>query len=382
MAVTRRTFLQSTAAAAAAATLGARLGAATETPAPKGAAKESLKILILGGTGFLGPATIEAALARGHQVTMFNRGKTRPGLFPTVERLQGDRDPKVGEGLKSLAGRDWDVVIDNSAYYPHLVKISAEMLAPHAKQYIIISSISAYKEPNPVNGNESAPLATMPAEALAAGGMGKDLMYYGALKALCEQAATAAMPGRVTVVRPGYIVGPDDTSGRFTYWPVRMDKGGEIAVPGHADDPTQIIDVRDLGAWLVRLAEDKTMGAFNACGPERKLSWGFFVEACHRATKTKSRIIWIPTAFMLKHEEVEFPIWAPAVGDTKGFHTWSNARALAAGLRFRSAEVTAKDTLEWFKGQEKTEGGRTKLAGPSPEAEAKLLSAWKLQKKS
>jgi 2'-hydroxyisoflavone reductase len=379
MAVTRRLFLQGSAAAAAAATLGSALEAGVRRPAPERPAKKSLSILILGGTGFLGPATIETALARGHKVTMFNRGKTRPGLFPKVEHLQGDRDPNKGEGLKSLAGREWDVVIDNSAYYPRLVKASAELLAPHAKQYIIISSISAYKEPNPVGGTEAAPLATMPDPTLE--NMGKDMMYYGALKALCEQAAEAAMPGRVTVVRPGYIVGPDDPSGRFAYWPVRLDRGGEVAVPGSPEDPIQIIDVRDLGAWLVKVAEQNSTGVFNACGPQRKLAWGRVVTACRKATRTKTSLVWIPATFMAKHEEVEFPIWAPYAGDTKGFHTWSNARALAAGLRFRPVEATVKDTLAWFKTQEKEAKGRTKLAGPAAEAESKLLTAWKAENK-
>ena len=379
MAITRRSFLQTTATAAAAAALGTRGQAAPAAPAAAKPAPKALKILILGGTGFLGPATIEAALGRGHQVTMFNRGKTRPDLFPKVERLQGDRDPRKGEGLKALANRSWDVVIDNSAYYPRMVKASAELLAPVAKQYIIISSISAYLEPNPVNGDETAALATLPDPASE--DMGKDMRYYGALKALCEGAAEAAMPGKVTVVRPGYIVGPDDPSGRFTYWPARMDRGGEVAVPGSPDDPIQIIDVRDLGAWLVRLAEDRALGAFNACGPERRLPWGRVLEACRRATATKTTLTWIPSTFMVKQEAVEFPIWAPPLGDSKGFHTWSNAKAMAAGLRFRPVEATAKDTLAWFKTQDPLAKGRTKLAGPNAEAETQLLAAWKASKK-
>ncbi|WP_306598329.1 NAD-dependent epimerase/dehydratase family protein [Geothrix sp. 21YS21S-2] len=379
MVLTRRTFLQTTAAAAAAAALGTDALAA---PAPAKADKKlpkPLRILILGGTGFLGPATIEAALGRGHQVTMFNRGKTRPDLFPAVARLQGDRDPKKGEGLTSLEKGEWDVVIDNSAYYPRHVAASASLLAKRCKSYIIISSISAYKEPNPENGTETAPLAVLADPAVEE--MGKEYQNYGGLKALCEQAAEKAMPGRVAVVRPGYIVGPDDASGRFAYWPVRMDRGGEIAVPGSADDPVQIIDVRDLGAWLVRLAEDGTTGLFNACGPERKLPWGRLVAACVQATPAKSTLTWIPTEFLAKQEGIEFPIWAPYAGETKGFHTWSNARAVAAGLRFRPCEETAKDTLAWFKTQEKVEKGRTRLAGPSPEAEAKLLAAWKAARK-
>ena len=223
MTVSRREFLQWSATAAALAATGLDLNAAPAAGTPK-------RILILGGTGFLGPATIEAALARGHRVTLFNRGKTRPDLFPGVARLQGDRDPKKGEGLQALATGTWDAVIDNSGYYPRIVGASATLLAPRVKQYVYISSISAYREPNPVNGTEEAPLATMPDPTLES--MGKQFEYYGALKALCEQAAEKALPGRATVVRPGYIVGPDDPTGRFTYWPVRFSRGGEVAVPG------------------------------------------------------------------------------------------------------------------------------------------------------
>lgn len=364
MTTARRLFLKWTVALTFAST------AFATAPAPK-----PLRILILGGTGYLGPATIEAAQARGHKVTMFNRGKTRPDLFPKVERLHGDRDPKKGEGLKALETGEWDVVIDNSGYYPRIVGASAELLAKRCKQYIYISSISAYKEPNPVKGDETAPLATMPDPTLE--NMGKNYEYYGALKALCEQAAEKAMPGRVTVVRPGYIVGPDDPTGRFTYWPARFDKGGEIAVPGSPSDPLQIIDGRDLGAWLVRLAEDRAFGAFNACGPEKTMTWGRVIEACQKATPTKSTLTWLPVAFVTKQEGLEFPIWAPYEGETKGFHTWSNAKAVKAGLRFRPVEETVKDTLAWFKTQEKVEKGRNRLAGPTAEAEAKAIAAWK-----
>ena len=346
---------------------------------PKEVKPKSLRILVLGGTGFLGPSTIEVALARGHKVTMFNRGKTRPDLFPGVERLQGDRDPKKDQGLKALEKGEWDVVIDNSGYYPRMVGASAELLAKRAKRYIYISSISAYKEPSPMNGEETAPLATMADPTLET--MGKQYENYGALKALCEQAAEKAMPGRTCVVRPGYIVGPDDPSGRFTYWPVRFDKGGEIAVPGAPTDPIQVIDVRDLGAWLVKLAEDGTVGAFNACGPDRVMKWGEVIEACQKAASKPGTLTWIPASFLIKREQHEgFPIWAPAEGETKGFHTWSNHKAIKAGLRFRPVEATVKDTRAWFKGQLKAEKGRVRLAGPDAEKEAKLLADFKAAK--
>jgi 2'-hydroxyisoflavone reductase len=336
---------------------------------------QHLRILVLGGTGFLGPATIEYALARGHKVTMFNRGKTRPELFPDVEKLQGDRDPKKGEGLNALEKGQWDVVIDNSAYFPRMVTASAGLLADRCKQYILISTISAYKTPNPLNGDESAPLATMPDPTLET--MGNGFEYYGSLKALCERAAEKAMPGRVTIVRPGFIVGPDDPSGRFTYWPVRFSRGGEIAVPGAASDAIQIIDVRDLGAWLVTLAENRTYGTFNACGPEKPMRWGQVVEACRKLAPANSRVTWLPAAFLAENGGPGFPIWVPNAGEEQGMHTWSNAKAVKAGLKFRPVEQTLQDTLDWYRSQEKLKNGRKTLAGPAADAEKAALNAWK-----
>jgi 2'-hydroxyisoflavone reductase len=357
-------------------TISATMLAAAYGQTPAQPAKP-LRILILGGTGYLGPATIDAALARGHKVTMFNRGKTRPELYPKVEKLRGDRDPKIGDGLKVLEKGEWDVVIDNCAYFPRMVKASAELLAPRCKQYILISTISAYKVPNPINGVESAPLATMPDPTLET--MGNGFEYYGPLKALCEQAAEKAMPGRVTIVRPGYIVGPDDPTGRFTYWPVRFSRGGEIAVPGDPSDPVQIIDGRDLGAWLVTLAENRTYGVFNACGPEKPMRWGQMVEAFQKLAPPKSRVTWLPTSFVAKHGP-GFPIWEPNEGGTLGMHTWSNAKAVKAGLKFRPVTETVKDTLDWYRGQEKKKNGRKNLAGPSPKDEAEALKVWKAEK--
>ncbi|MFN8011510.1 MAG: twin-arginine translocation signal domain-containing protein [Holophagaceae bacterium] len=378
MAQSRRSFLQTTGAAAAALALNPALGADEKGSAQPKA--KTLKLLVLGGTGFLGPATVNAALARGHAVTIFHRGKTRPGMFQDkVTEVNGDRDPLKGEGLKALEGGGWDAVIDNSGYYPRIVKASAELLASRAGQYVYISSISCYKEPSPMNGGEDAPLAVLADPTVET--MGKQFENYGGLKVLCEQAVEAAMPGRATIVRPGFIVGPDDPTGRFTYWPVRADKGGEMAVPGAPTDPVQIIDVRDLGEWLVRLCEIRAFGKFNACGPAKQLSMGEMVAACVKAAGRKPAPTWIPASFLAKQEGVEFPIWAPFEGDTKGFHTWKNDRAIKAGLRFRPVEQTVKDTLAWFKTQEGVEKGRNRLAGPSAEAEAKLLAAWKESQK-
>jgi len=341
-----------------------------------GGAAAARRILILGGTGFLGPATVEAARARGHRLTLFNRGRTRPGLFPDIEKLQGDRDPDKGGGLKALAGRQWDTVIDNSGYYPRMVSASARLLAPNVRQYIFISTESVYAENSREGLDETDTLATMPDPTSE--NMGTNFEYYGALKALCERAAEEAMPGRVTVVRPGYIVGPDDPTGRFTYWPVRMDQGGEVLAPGEARDPVQFVDVRDLGAWLVALAEGGITGIFNAAGPAERLTMGPFLEACQKATPRKSTLTWVSADF-LEEQKLEMPIWAPYRGETRGFHTRSSARAIRAGLRFRPYAATIKDTLAWHKTQK--EGGRTRLAGPTAEQEAAALAAWHIRKK-
>ena len=338
------------------------------------AAPEKKKILILGGTGFLGPATVETARARGHELTLFNRGRTRPGLFPNVETLLGDRDPNKGEGLKALAGRKWDAVIDNSGYFPRQVMASADMLAPNVKQYIFISSISVYADNSVENQDETARVATTPDPTVEK----ITEETFGPLKALCEQAVAKALPKGATVVRPGYIVGPDDPSGRFTYWPVRMDRGGEVLIPGSPKDPVQIIDVRDLGAWLITLIEQGTTGTFNAAGPRQRLGWGDLVAACQKAGSGQSTLTWVPGEWVEKQGEDVFPIWAPYRAKTLGFHTWSNVRAVKAGLKFRPYAETAKDTLAWYKGQ--PEGGRTKLAGPTAEKEAALLAAWKREK--
>jgi 2'-hydroxyisoflavone reductase len=337
------------------------------------AAPEKKTILILGGTGFLGPATVDAATARGHKLTLFNRGRTRPGLFPNIEVLHGDRDPKVDEGLKALEGRKWDAVIDNSGSFPRMVGASAKLLAPNVKQYIYISSISAYADNSEEHADEGARLATMsdPTIEKITG------QTFGPLKVLCEKATQEALPGRAAIVRPGYIVGPDDPSGRFTYWPVRLDRGGEVLAPGAPSDPLQIIDVRDLGAWLILMVEQGTTGVFNATGPKSRLAWGDVLQACRKATKSESTLTWVSADWIAKQGEEIFPIWAPYRGETKGFHTWKNTRAVNAGLTFRPYQATAADTLAWYKTQE--QGGRTRLAGPTAAKENELLAAWKRQ---
>jgi 2'-hydroxyisoflavone reductase len=390
-------------------------------PAPVASKK---RILILGGTGFLGPKTVAAALARGHEVTIFNRGK-REKLLPLeakVEHLYGNRDPNLPaddergpdgkllhpdaspKGLEQLAGRSWDVVIDNSGYYPRMVTASAQLLAKHAAQYIYISSISAYDTNPPQGGDETTQLATLADPTVET--MGPAFENYGGLKALCERAAEAAFPGRTAVVRPGYIVGPGDPTDRFTYWPIRIARGGDVLAPGTPDDPLQWIDVRDLADWLVTLAERGTSGAFNAVGPSRPARWGDVLKTCVDAAGGTAKLVWVPATWLENHEmggEDAFPIWVAPVDKFAGFHRWNNDRAEAAGLVFRPIADTVKAILAWYPDElkrrvrvtgELAEAAKAKgqppppgpdpnalRAGPTPEKEQALLATWKASSK-
>ncbi|WP_338871610.1 SDR family oxidoreductase [Myxococcus stipitatus] len=336
-------------------------------------ASKPLSILILGGTKFLGPALVEFAQARGHTVTLFNRGKTNPGLFPNVEKLQGDRDPNKAEGLKALEGRKWDAVVDTSGYVPRIVKASAELLAPNVGHYAFISSISVYKDLTTPGITESYPLAKVEDPTT------EDVpKYYGALKALCEQAAEAAMPGRVLNVRPGLIIGPDDPTDRFTYWPVRLSRGGEVLAPGDGQDPVQFIDARDLAAWTILGVERRLAGAYNATGPLRPLLMRDFLEASQKVLGTDARLVWADTAFLAKHKVEhwgDMPAWAPRVGEDGGLGRINVDKALAAGLTFRPIADTVRDTLAWFKTEPPERQAKLK-AGLSPEREKEVLAAW------
>ncbi|WP_375766807.1 SDR family oxidoreductase [Archangium gephyra] len=372
MTTSRRQFLQFSLAAAAltACAPGMRAASGDGRPASK------KKILVLGGTGFLGPAFVTAAQARGHSLTLFNRGKTRPELFPDVEKLHGDRDPTKGEGLKALEGRSFDAVLDTSGYYPRIVEASASLLAPNAGQYIFISSVSAYAKNDTPNADEDAAMATLADPNVET--MGKNYENYGGLKRACEVAAEKAFPGRATIVRPGYIVGPEDRTDRYTYFPLRYEQGGEMLAPGSPSDPLQIIDVRDLAEWLVLLVERNTTGSFNAVGPEKPWSMGEMFAACKEVTGKDTKLVWVPGEFLLKNGEDgegALPIWAPAFGAYAGMHLRSNTRAVQAGLKFRSPVVTTRDSLEWFKSLPEERRNKPR-AGLPPEREAELLSLW------
>jgi len=388
MPTTRRELLQASAALSAGLAFGVAPALGVRTAA---VAAKPLRILILGGTGFLGPAIVEAALARGHSLTLFNRGRTEQRTGHTfegrerVEKRNGNRDPRrladeSGEpgpdnpmGLTQLREGEWDAVIDTSAYYPRVVNASAELLAGRVGQYVLISTVSVYASHAEPNADENAPVGTIP-DATVEQVTGES---YGPLKALCEQAAEAMMPGRATIVRPGLIVGPGDPTDRFTYWPVRVARGGDVLAPGTPNDPVQIIDVRDLGEWLVHLVEQRTFGVFNALGPAGGMGIGTLLDACKEASGSDANFRWADAAF-LREQGVsgwsDMPVWLPPEGDTMGFGQRSCARALAAGLAFRPTIATAKDTLAWWNAQPEERRGRLR-AGITADREAAVLKA-------
>ena len=387
----RRRFVTLAAASAASIGMASRLFASQQSPSTKGAgapaagkAAKPLRILVLGGTQFLGPEVVQAALARGHTVTLFNRGRTRAELFPELEKLRGDRDPKKGDGLKALEGREWDVCIDDCGYYPRMVKASAELLAPKIKQYIFVSSISAFKEGAPPESDESAPVATL--EDPTVENMGAQFQNYGGLKALCEQAAEAAMPGRVANVRPGFIVGPGDVTGRFSYWPLRAREGGEMLGPGSASDPVQWIDVRDLAEFLVHLAEQNTNGVFIATGPKKPGTIGEIIDASIATAKATApagktvdtTVTWVPTEFLMANQVSpggDLPIWIPPEGEYAGFHRWNVGKAVAAGLSFRPLDATIRGIYTWYDALT-PEQQKKYRAGLSRDRETEVLKAW------
>jgi 2'-hydroxyisoflavone reductase len=304
-----------------------------------------MKILILGGTLFLGRALVESALSRGHAVSLFNRGKTNPGLFPGIEEIQGDRE----ESLEALAGRRWDAAIDTSGYFPKDVRKSAGFLSNLVDHYTFISSISAYASFKDSWQDENSPLARM-ADENAQEITGET---YGPLKVLCEEAAEAAMPGRVLVIRPGLIVGPHDRSDRFTYWPYRVWKGGEVLAPGSPERGNQFIDVRDLAEWNISMVERGSTGVYNATGPEKPVSMGELLETCRKVSGSEARFIWADEAFLQENnvgEWIEMPLWVPETNsDVQGLNTIDIKKAVSEGLVFRTLEETIRATLEWAK---------------------------------
>lgn len=377
---TRRDLFKLGALAAAAAALPSFATAAGEAK-PVGNAAKPLNILILGGTGFTGPFQVEYALKRGHKVTLFNRGKRPSPEWPSaVEQLHGDRN--TGD-LAALKGRKWDVCIDNPTSLPFWVRDAGQVLKGNVGHYLFISTISVYADGSKPGINEASPLAQY---------KGKDAMaetqqtlradienLYGPLKALSEAEAHKQFGKNVTIVRPGYIVGPRDETDRFTYWPHRVAQGGEILVPGDGQDPIQIIDGRDLGEWMIRLAEARTLGTFNACGPDYSLSMDAMLYGCQAVTGGGMTLTHVPPAF-LDEQQVGLPIWVPSKDNPyAGYGAVSNQRAIAAGLTFRPLATTVEDLLAWFRSLPAER--QAKLgAGIPREKEAELLKAWHARK--
>ena len=316
-----------------------------------------MKLLVLGGTKFLGRVAVETALARGHELTLFNRGETNPGLFPDAEHLQGDRD---GD-LSALEGRSWDAVIDPSGFVPRLVRDSVQLLAGAIEQYTFVSSISVYEDYREPRA-EDDPLEQLgdhPVDRLL-----ENYANYGALEALCEHEVQTVFGERALVVRPGLIVGPHDPTDRFTYWPRRVERGGSLLAPAPPEQPVQVVDVRDLAGWMVDLVEQGLGGVFNATSPPGALSFGSMLEACGA-----DDVVWIDEAFLLEHRVEgwsDLPCWIPSTdADHAAFQLVDVSRAVEAGLSFRPLAETARDVPEW-----------TGNAGLSAEREAELLAAW------
>jgi 2'-hydroxyisoflavone reductase len=335
------------------------------------ASGKKLNILILGGTGFLGPHTVNSALAQGHSVTLFNRGKTNPGLFSQLETIKGDRNT---DDVKKLAGRKWDAVIDTSAYYPRSVNMALDVLKNNIKQYLLVSTISVYADWSKVGMDETSPTGKMadPSDEKITG------ESYGPLKALCEQAAQTQMPGKVSVIRPGLIVGPRDKTDRFTYWPVRIKKGGKILAPGDGSDFIQYIDVRDLAEWMIYCLEHKVLGIYNAQSNGGDITIGKLLKTCVEQLNPKAELVWVPTEFLEKHKVAawqEMPTWIPAKGEYAGSGTMSSKKAYTNGLKERPIEKVVNDCYHWFTSLAKERQAKLK-AGISPEKEAKVLKAW------
>jgi len=335
-----------------------------------------MKTLILGGTVFLGRHLIEAALARGHEVTIFNRGQHGPDLYPDIEKLRGDRS----NVLSALRGRRWDAVIDTCGYVPGVVRQSAALLADAVEHYTFISSCSVYANFDLAGTDERSPVSTITteqlndAEKIETGERATAITYgemYGALKALCEQAAEEAMPGRVLSVRAGLIVGSHDYSDRFTYWVHRVAEGGEVLAPGRPGRRVRVIDALDLAEWIIRMAEKRQSGIYNATGAEDGLTFARLLEECRRVSGSDATFIWVSEEFLIEHGVKawgEMPLWIPE--EYNGIFLVNNDRAVAAGLTFRPLSETIKDTLCWDATRPSEREWR---AGLKPDRERELI---------
>jgi 2'-hydroxyisoflavone reductase len=345
-----------------------------------GKAAKPLNILILGGTGFTGPYQVKYAVARGHNVTVFNRGMTHPGFLPDgVQQLVGDRN--TGK-LDTLKGKKWDVVIDNPTMLPKWVRDVGEILKGNVDRYIFISTISVYTDDLKPGSDETAKLSAYDgADAMKEtrqSVIASKFALYGPLKALSEKEAEKWFPGKTCIIRPGLIVGPGDETDRFTYWPVRIDRGGDVLAPGNPNDPVQFIDARDLAEWTIRMAEQGTTGIYNATGPAKRLSISGMLGEIKSALKSDAKFTFVPADFLEKEKVApwsDMPVWVPPSEVAGGISSVSIQRALDKGLTFRPLAETARDTLAWFKAQSKPRQEKLR-AGVTKEREAEVLKAW------
>jgi 2'-hydroxyisoflavone reductase len=326
-----------------------------------------MKLLVLGGTVFLGRHITASALTRGHEVTLFNRGQSAPDLFPNVETLTGNRDGN----LDALKGRKWDAVIDTSGYVPRIVRQSAELLADHVETYTFISSISVYMQFTNPGMDESADVAKLDDEKTEI----VDGESYGALKALCEKTIEDVLPGRTLNIRPGLIVGPYDPTDRFTYWPVRMARGGEVLAPGNPKSPVQFIDARDLADWIVKMTEARHVGVYNATGPDDVLTMEELLQTAKATLQSDAQLNWVDEDFLVGNGVqpwIELPLWIPESDNMSGFQKIDVSKAIKDGLTFRSLEETIRDTLEWAK----TRTNHQWKAAMTADKERELLAKW------
>ena len=347
-------------------------------------AVKPLRILILGGTGFTGPNQVRYAVGRGHRVSVFNRGKTKRGELPDgVEQLVGDRNGQ----LDALRDRKWDVVIDNPTMLPVWVRDAAKILKGNVDRYVFISTISVYAEQSAPGKDESSPLAKYqgadPMKETLDTVRASEFKLYGPLKALSEHEAEQWFPGKTLVIRPGLIVGPNDQTDRFTYWPVRIDRGGEVLAPGQPTDPVQLIDARDLAEWTIRMVENGETGIYNATGPAKPLGMGEMLDGIKAGVKSDTTFTWANAEFLEQQKVApwsDMPVWVPPHGEMGGMARTSIKKALAKGLTFRPLGETARDTLGWFRTLPAERQAQMK-AGLSPEREAQVLKTWHAREK-
>jgi len=327
-----------------------------------------VKLLVIGGTVFLGRHLVDAALQAGHEVTLFTRGEHNPDLFPEAEKLRGNRDGN----LTALVGRRWDAAIDTCGYFPRVVRESAELLADAVDHYTFVSTISVYTDISRRGITEDAPVGMLDDQSVEEI-TGKT---YGPLKALCERVVLDTFPGRSFVPRPGLIVGPFDPSDRFTYWSHRLAQGGKVLAPGHPNRDVQLIDARDLAAWMLRMSEARGAGVYNATGPTRPLTMGRVLWECKAQSGSKAELVWVDESFLLERQVqpwMELPLWVPDTAEYAGFSAFDCRRAINTGLTFRPLADTVADTLTW---DATRPPDMERAAGMAADKERELLEAW------